>query len=131
MCTTRCPQAIKITDLLYALKRTAIDTGLYPDRFPVYLLSKLFVRNVNRYGRNHEILLLVEYYLRRNPLELFRLMPLGISMLRKGRVALLPTKVKGIAAIRSILDAAKSLEVPREKEAVGYKEGTVGYRAVG
>jgi len=130
MCTTRCPQAIKITDLLYALKRTAIDAGLYPDRFPVYLLSKYFVRTVNRYGRNHEILLLVQYYLRRNPLELFRLIPLGISMLRKGRVALFPAKVKGIAAIRSILDAAKSLELPREKEAVRYKEGMVGYRAV-
>src|SRR5208283_4020717 len=67
MCTTRCPQSIKITDLLYALKRTAIDAGLYPERFPVYRLSKNFVRVVNRYGRNQEMLLLLLYYLRRNP----------------------------------------------------------------
>jgi hypothetical protein len=39
--------AIKITDLLYALKRTAMDEGLYPDRFPLYRLSKSFVRIVN------------------------------------------------------------------------------------
>jgi heterodisulfide reductase subunit C len=131
MCTTRCPQSIKITDLLYALKRTAIDAGLYPERFPVYLLSKSFVDIVNRYGRNHEILLLLHYYLRRNPLGLFRLLPLGMAMLRKGRVSLFPSRVKGVGAIRAILRASKDLELPREKEAVPYVEGMVGYRAVG
>lgn len=131
MCTTRCPQAIKITEILYALKRTAIEKGLYPDRFPVYLLSNSFVRIVNRYGRNHEVLLLMLYYLRRNPFALLGLLPLGIAMLRKGRASLFPTKIKGIRTIQQILNAAKVLEMPREKEAVEYVEGMVGYRAVG
>ncbi len=131
MCTTRCPQAIKITDLLYALKRTAMTAKLYPDRFPVYLLSRSFVRIVNRYGRNHEILLLLLYYLRRNPLELFRLIPLGVSLWRKGRVMLFPSKIKGVRTIREILQSAEALELPREKEAVEYVKGAVGYRAVG
>jgi heterodisulfide reductase subunit C len=131
MCTTRCPQAIKITDLLYALKRTAMEAGLYPDRFPVYLLSRIFVRLVNRYGRNHEMFLLLFYYLRRNPLELVRLIPLGVRLWRKGRILLFPSKIKGIKTIREILHAAEALELPREKEAVEYVEGMVGYRAVG
>jgi heterodisulfide reductase subunit C len=131
MCTTRCPQSIKITDLLYALKRTAIDAGLYPEQFPVYLLSKNFVRIVNRYGRNQETLLLLFYYLRRNPLGLLRLMPLALSMLRRGRISLFPKKIKGVKAIRTILRASKELELPREKGAVPYAEGMVGYRAVG
>jgi heterodisulfide reductase subunit C len=131
MCTTRCPQAIKITDLLYALKRTAIDTGLYPERFPVYLLSKNFVRIVNHFGRNQEMLLLLFYYLRRNPLGLLKMLPLGIAMMRRGRISLFPKKIKGVGAIRTILRASKGLEVPREKSAVPYSEGTVGYRAVG
>lgn len=131
MCTTRCPQAIKITDILYALKRTAMEQGLFPERFPVYLLSKIFVQNVNRYGRNHEVLLLMLYYLRRNPFKLLRLLPFGIAMLRRGRLSLLPSKIKGIATVRKILDASKALELPREKEAVEYAEGVVGYRAVG
>src|SRR5271157_2908885 len=131
MCTTRCPQDIKITDLLYALKRTAMDTGLYPDRLPIYLLSKNFVRVVNRYGRSHEMLLLLLYYLRRNPLALLRLLPLGVAMFRRGRIALFPSKIKGIQTIRQMLGAAKALELPREKEEVPYVEGRVGYRAVG
>lgn len=131
MCTTRCPQSIKITDLMYALKRTAIDAGLYPEKFPVYFLSKNFARIVNHYGRNQEMILLLLYYLRRNPLGLLKLLPLGISMMRKGRISLFPKKIKGVAAIRAILQASKELEVPREKETLPYTEGTVGYRAVG
>jgi len=131
MCTTRCPQGIKITDLLYALKRTAMDTGLYPDRVPVYLLSKSFVHVVNQYGRNHEILLLLRYFLRRNPLAMFRLLPLGIRLWRKGRTPLFPSKIKGIQSIRQILKASKDLELPREEGATPYAEDMVGYRAVG
>ena len=131
MCTTRCPQTIKITDLLYALKRTALEAKLYPDRFPVYLLSKNFVRLVNHYGRNQEILLLLLYYLRRNPLELLRMVPMGWSLMRKGRVSLFPAKIQGVAAIRKILAASKALELPRGEEKVEYDKTMVGYRAVG
>ena len=131
MCTTRCPQTIKITDLLYALKRTALDARLYPDQFPVYLLSKNFVRLVNHYGRNQEILLLLLYYLRRNPLELLRMAPMGWSLLKKGRISLFPKKIQGVGAIRKILAASKALELPREKEKVEYDKTMVGYRAVG
>jgi heterodisulfide reductase subunit C len=131
MCTTRCPQSIRITDLLYALKRTAIDAGLYPERFDVYQLSKSFVDIVGRYGRNQEMLLLLRYYLRRNPLALLRLLPLGIRLIRRGRVALFPKKIQGVAAIRAILDASRELELPREQQPAAYVEGMVGYRAVG
>lgn len=130
MCTTRCPQAIKITDLLYALKRTAMDAGLYPERFPVYLLSKNFVRIVNRYGRNHETLLLARYYLRHNPLVLLQLVPLGWKMLRRGRTSFFPKKIKGLAAIRTMLRAAETLKVPPAKETVEYGREMVGYRAI-
>ncbi len=131
MCTTRCPQGIKITDLLYSLKRTAMEAGLYPGRFAAYRLSQAFVSNVNRYGRNHEILLLLRYYLWRRPWELLRMAPLGWKMLRKGRVTLWPRKIRGIRDIRSILRAASELRLPVEKEAVEYRPDMVGYKAVG
>ncbi len=131
MCTTRCPQAIKITDLLYALKRTAMDEGLYPDRFPVYRLSRSFVRIVNRYGRNNELQLLARYYLARNPFDMLRLLPLGVQLFSKGRVSLFPRKIRGVEAIRKILKASESLRLSREQEAVEYEKSMVGYGAVG
>ncbi len=131
MCTTRCPQQIKITDLLYALKRVALEKGLYPERFPVYLISKNFVRLVGRYGRNHELLLVALFYLRYKPIELLKLLPLGLAMYRKGRLVLMPKRIRGAAAIRRMIEASKTLELPRERAPVEYVPGTVGYRAVG
>lgn len=131
MCTTRCPQQIKITDLLYALKRVALEKGVYPEGFPVYLLSRNFVRLIYRYGRNHELLLLTLFYLRRDPLALFKLVPLGVAMYRKGRITLWPKRIRGLSAIRRMIDAARTLELPREEAPLEYVPGSVGYRAVG
>jgi quinone-modifying oxidoreductase subunit QmoC len=131
MCTTRCPQQIKITDLLYALKRVAMEKKLYPDRFPVYLLSNSFVRLLYRYGRNHELLLLLRFQLRRDPLQLLRMLPLGWAMYRRGRLALWPKRIHGVSAIRQMIDAAKTLELPRETAPLEFVPGAVGYRAVG
>ena len=95
------------------------------------MLSRNFVRLVNRYGRNHELLLVSLYCLKRNPLAVFKLLPLGLALFRRGRVSLLPSKIKGVGAIRKILAASKALELPREKMELEYAEGMVGYRAVG
>jgi heterodisulfide reductase subunit C len=130
MCTTRCPQGIKITDLLYALKRLAMETGLYPSRFPVYVLSRNFVRLVRRFGRNHEPLLLALYHLKRNPVALLRELPLAWKLFKKGRISLFPARIKGVSAIREMLEASKGLEIPRDKAELEYTEGMVGYRAV-
>jgi hypothetical protein len=45
-------------------------------------------------------------------------------------VALLPSKIKDVAAIRKILAASKALELPREAEKPPYDETMVGYAAV-
>lgn len=131
LCTTRCPQQIKITDLLYALKRVAMERRMFPERFPVYVLSETFVRLVNRFGRNHEVLLLVLYHLRRNPLELVRLLPLGVALYRKGRVPLWPKRIRGVEAIRKMIRASRELPLPLERTALEYTPGAIGYEAIG
>ena len=61
-CTARCPSGIKITDLLYALKRIAIEKKILPWEFPVYALSETFAGMVRRHGRNHETGLLLRFF---------------------------------------------------------------------
>ena len=39
-CTVECPKGIKITDIMYALKRLAIQEGAYPKRFPTPVLAR-------------------------------------------------------------------------------------------
>jgi quinone-modifying oxidoreductase subunit QmoC len=63
-CTVRCPAGIRVTDTMYALKRIAMEKKIYPDGVPVNVLSVAFTKNVKRYGRNYELGLGLEYFMR-------------------------------------------------------------------
>ncbi|MCX7974317.1 MAG: 4Fe-4S dicluster domain-containing protein [Candidatus Aminicenantes bacterium] len=110
-CTVRCPAGIKVTDILYALKRMAMEKGLFPKRFPIFILSKSFVYLINLFGRSYEPGLLILYYLRTNPLKLFSLMPLAFKLFRKGRLALLPKSIKKRKELSAILAEAEVMEM--------------------
>jgi len=57
-CAHRCPQEIKITDIMYMLKRMAIRENRQRSR-QAGALSRAFVDIVNKYGRNRETELMV------------------------------------------------------------------------
>ena len=105
-CTVRCPQDIRVTDTMYALKRLAMQNGIRPARFPVHALSNAFIRNIYRYGRNYELGLGVRYFLRSNALKLFSNMGYGWSLIRRGRLGLIPRKIKRVNEVRKIIQAA-------------------------
>ena len=96
-CTVRCPQDIRITDLLYALKRVAMEKNIRPRQFPVYVLSEAFVRSIRWFGRNFEMGLLAEFFLRSVKwLDLIKMAPLGLKLLRCGRLGFFPERIAGI-----------------------------------
>ena len=108
-CTVRCPVGIRVTDTLYALKRIAIEKKIYPESFPVYALSKAFINNIYRYGRNFELGLGISFFLRSDFRKLFKNMGVGMSMITRGRMGLLPNKIKKIDEVRAIIDRANQL----------------------
>jgi heterodisulfide reductase subunit C len=111
-CTVRCPMGIKVTDILYALKRMAIEKDLFPGKLPVYALSKSFVAMTNLFGRGYEVGLLVLYYLKtRQPLKLISMVPFGLRMFRKGRIGLFPKAIKRKKELARILKEAEIMEM--------------------
>ncbi|OQX55481.1 MAG: hypothetical protein B5M54_01910 [Candidatus Aminicenantes bacterium 4484_214] len=110
-CTVRCPQGVQVTDLLYALKRLAIENNIFPKKFPVFALSQSFVNLTNRYGRSYEPGLILSYYLRTKPWQLLTLFPLFIKLLTRGRISLLPKKIKNTANFSKILNEAEIMEM--------------------
>jgi len=110
-CTVRCPQGIKVTDILYALKRMAMEKDLFPKKLPVYALSRSFVSMSNLFGRSYEIGLLLLYYLKTKPLKLFSLLPLGYKLMKKGRIGVLPKRVKRRKELSKILKEAEIMEM--------------------
>lgn len=102
-CAVRCPKEIKITDVMYALKRIAIKEGKAKQGRKAEALSKNFVRMVNRYGRNHETELMTRYILTAEPLNALSFVPQGWRLFSNGRLPLLPHRIKNIEQLRKIL----------------------------
>ncbi|MEW5981403.1 MAG: 4Fe-4S dicluster domain-containing protein [Acidobacteriota bacterium] len=106
-CQVRCPRGIKVTDVMYAIKRRAIEKGLYPKRFPIPVLARSFHDMVARHGRNSESRLVIQLALKTNPLGLLRMPPLGIRLLRTGRMVLGQERVKNREQLKAMLDAVE------------------------
>ncbi|MHB1037317.1 MAG: 4Fe-4S dicluster domain-containing protein [Pirellulales bacterium] len=108
-CTSRCPQKIPITDIIYALKRMAIAEGMAKDT-DAPALARTFTDLLDKYGRSFEFGLASRYYLLNRPFALLKMGPMGLSMFTRGRMALLPTRIRQIEQLQAIIKKAKELE---------------------
>lgn len=130
-CQTRCPALIKITDIIYALKQTAMERKIYSKKFPVHSIYNAFLRSMRKFGRVNEPRLMVYYFLTAGFWRAFSFLPLGLKMAGKGRIEYRASKVKDIKGLRKIMTAAEKLDMPIEYEVKPYVEEAVGYKAVG
>ncbi|MEA2023103.1 MAG: 4Fe-4S dicluster domain-containing protein [Actinomycetota bacterium] len=130
-CTTRCPADIQITDLIYAFRRIAMETGIFPKRFPTYVFSEAFIAQVRRYGRNFESGLLAEYFLRTKPQKALGYTRAGVALVRHGRIRVRPQKIKDIDGLRRIIAKAETFDLPQESAERKKVTDTVGYDAIG
>ena len=108
ICTTRCPQQIPITDIMYALKRKAIAEG-FATETDAPALARTFTDLVEDYGRSFEFGLASRFYFFNKPLSMFKLVPMGLSMLARGRMQLKPTKIRQVSQLRAIIRKAKEI----------------------
>lgn len=107
-CTTRCPQSIPITDIMYTLKRLAIRDGLATET-DAPALAKTFTGLLDRYGRSFEFGLASRYYLFNKPMSLLKMGPLGLSMFTRGRMALIPTTIRQVGQLQAIIHKAREI----------------------
>jgi heterodisulfide reductase subunit C len=130
-CTTRCPSGIKITDLIYALKRTEMEKDLKSKAPQVQLMAKLFIGSLRNFGRLHEGSVIALYYMRSGIFKLFGYIPLGIKMLKTKRLALIPKRIKAHKSLSRIIRKAQEIEMRHVPEKLEYSPEFVGYMAVG
>lgn len=94
-CTVDCPKKIKITDIMYALKQKAIRDGVYPKGFMIPALASSFFEAICKTGRSTESVLITKMYLKTKPLKMFAQAPLGAKLFSKGRMGVIPDRVRG------------------------------------
>jgi heterodisulfide reductase subunit C len=105
-CQVRCPSNIKITDIMYTLKRKAIEAKVYPAKFPIPALAQEMHKLIAKNGRNSELWLVLNMYLRlKNPFGPLKMASTGINLMKTGRMNLKKEKIKNKKQLHSLLKA--------------------------
>ncbi|MGD2271358.1 MAG: 4Fe-4S dicluster domain-containing protein [Desulfobacterales bacterium] len=109
-CTLRCPRGLLLTEAMSALKQIGAREDL-PINKPNNLFYKNFMGSVRRHGRVREMEFMTLYFATmKNPWLPFRFAPLGMKLMRKGKVSIqIPSKGKG--TLDAIFRKAAELEV--------------------
>jgi heterodisulfide reductase subunit C len=107
-CTSRCPQNIPITDVMYALKRLSLRENMASGT-DAPALARTFTGLLDKYGRSFEFGLASRYYLFNKPISMLKMGPLGLSMFTRGRMSLVPTKIRQLDQLQAIIKKAREL----------------------
>jgi len=106
-CTVMCPAEIKITDVMYSLKRMAIQEGVFPKRFPTPVLAKEMTNIITNEGRNSELWVILKMLLKTNPFKLLSMASIGLSLFMKGRMGLKKESIEKKNELKSLYKAMK------------------------
>ncbi len=106
-CTVMCPAEIRITDVMYSLKRMAIQEGIFPKRFPTPVLAKEMTNIITNEGRNSELWVILRMLLKTNPFKLLSMAPIGLSLFMKGRMGLKKESIEKKEELKSLYKSMK------------------------
>ena len=111
LCTVRCPRGIKVTDLMHAFEGQAVREGLSHGRTLTPAMYRSFSDFVYSLGSLPEFGFMSWFYLLTNPLRAFRMIPVALSLLKRGRLSIRARRLtpQGTEQLRAILDKAESL----------------------
>ena len=104
-CVARCPQEVDILKVMDTLKEMAIQEKVTGKERIIPIFHDTFLRSIKMFGRQHELSMLLLLKLRTR--DLFTDLDLGVKMLLRGKMGLLPPKMKGTKEMKIIFDKAK------------------------
>lgn len=102
-CTVRCPAGIDIAEMMYALKRYSIWKGQYKEGLIGPEFSKAFVKMIVNSGRSFEPVLAATYLPKYSAADILREGLMASGLLLKGKMPLLPKKVKRIKNVQRMV----------------------------
>jgi heterodisulfide reductase subunit C len=103
-CITRCPQKVDVAAMNDALRRMSREAAQVFGETTVPVFNDIFLRTIRRLGRMYEMGLMTSYKLRTG--RLMADVDKFPMMLAKGKLALLPKKVRGVAERKKLFERA-------------------------
>jgi heterodisulfide reductase subunit C2 len=104
-CTTRCPNNIDIAGVMDHLRQQALAAGIRPAVRNPAIFHKRFLSTVKMFGRMHEPILIAGYKLLSR--DFFGDLALGMVMMKKGKLPILPHRIKGRKQVKEMFDRSR------------------------
>ena len=104
-CATRCPNGVELVNVMDTLREMAIDEGVNVKEKDIVDMHKTFLSLIQTLGRQHEISLLV--LLKMKTKEFLKDMFLGMKMFMRGKLKIVPHRIKGVDEIKGIFERSK------------------------
>lgn len=105
-CATRCPNEIDIVRLMDVLRKESIREGFKSSINEIPQFHKVFMKEIQKRGRVHELRLVFRYKLKTGDFFSFKKIgedaSLGLKMLSKGKLKLLSQKIRGQKEVKGI-----------------------------
>ena len=93
-CYSRCPMELDIPKIMDYLREKSYAEGkVHPEAHNIVAFHKSFLNAVERNGRLHELSLILDYKMHSG--SLFQDVTIAPEMFRKGKLHLLPERIKG------------------------------------
>jgi len=111
-CATRCPNQIDIVRFMDVLRSESLSEKIIRPMVEVSLFHQTFLSQIRKRGRIHELALMLSYKFRTGELFSLKRMredaQLGLAMFRKGKLKVLPEKVRGRKEIKTLFKKISS-----------------------
>lgn len=99
-CSIQCPQAIDIALLMDTLREIALEEGKEIPEPQIIDFHTEILNSIKRYGRTHKLEIMLRYKMKRR--EWFQDMDIGLKMLAKRKLDLLPSKISDIESVKKL-----------------------------
>lgn len=109
-CTVNCPAQIKITEVMYELKRICLKEQVISERTDANRFYSIFLNQIIKYGRSHELGLMIKFMMLHHPVNLLQQVPRGVRMMLSGSLSLFPHRIKNAKTFQKITDQALKLQ---------------------
>ena len=107
-CGTRCPNDVDVLRVIDTLREMALDEKVEGKERVIPIFHQTFLESIQGTGRQYELGMLLRLKLKTR--DFFSDLNLGLKMMLKGKLKPLPTKIKGLPAIKAIFEKTKGAE---------------------
>lgn len=104
-CSARCPRGVDIASLMDTLRREALQQGKVDKKVAAF--NRAFLGCVKNFGKVYELGLMLQYNTATG--QFFKDAELGLPMMTRGKVGILPEKIKGRKEMQQIFARVKQL----------------------